>query len=162
MTAAHTPARDPRNWRTEHALMQATIDARRELARATARIAPPPTGSREIPRWLLAVLLVATAFVIATFAPPARAAMDCQAPADFVLSNYDRYTFWPTCGYWYDDASYVPPVELPPILPPIAEPPVVTPHTPAVPEPASWLMFAAGLVVSIAAARRRSARKGQP
>lgn len=145
MTAAHTPARDPRNWRTEHALMQATIDARRELARTTARIAPPPTGSREIPRWLLAVLLVLTAFVIATFAPGAHAAMDCQAPADYVIANYDRYTFWPTCGYWYDAPAYT----LPPIIVPAAP----------VPEPAGWMMFAAGGLLCAVSAHRR--RKGQ-
>lgn len=65
--------REPRNWRTEHALMQATIDTQRELARTTARIAPAPTGSREIPAWLLAVLIVLTALAL-VFAPDAYAA----------------------------------------------------------------------------------------
>ena len=148
MTAGHAPARDPRDWRTEHALMQATIDARRELARATARIAPPSTGSREIPRWLLAVLFVLAAFVIATFAPPAHAAMDCQAAGDFIIQTYDRQTFWTNCGYWIEATPpYTPPIDLP-------LPPVVDPHTPAVPEPASWMLFAAGGIVLVIARRR--------
>lgn len=63
--------------------------------------------------------------------------MDCQASADYVLANYDRYTFWPTCGYWYDSFeawSVVPQIVVPP------DPPLV-----AVPEPASWLLLLAGM-----------------
>ena len=96
--AARTP-REPRNWRTAHAVLEATIDTRRELAPAVpprhadrpvprwmqrvlgvlaqaddpARIAPAPTGSREIPAWLLAVLIVLTALAL-VFAPDAYAA----------------------------------------------------------------------------------------
>lgn len=151
MTAAHTPARDPRNWRTEHALMQATIDARRELARATARIAPAPTGSREIPRWLLAVLFVLTVAAIATFAPGARAAEPLNWQADqetFWQWGFDHPAGWNdeiiVAGYRYDWPGTAP----------IDVPPVVTPHTPAVPEPASWMMFAAGGIVLVIARRR--------
>lgn len=67
--APATAAREPRNWRTAHAELQATIDNRRELA----RIAPPPTGSREIPSWLLALLAVLTIAAVALFAPGAQA-----------------------------------------------------------------------------------------
>jgi len=135
VNAARTPHREPRNWRTEHALMQATIDARSELARTTARIAPPPTGSREIPGWLLAVLLVLAAFAIATFAPGANAAPGAQGQ------------WWTDCGYRYEM----------PAAPVIALPPIIDPPTTPVPEPATWLLFAAGLVALIAA---RWLRKG--
>ena len=74
--AALAPRRDPRNWRTEHDALQAGVVTRCELARAhrraharamaaeTARIAPAPTGSREIPSWLLAVLIVLAITVV--------------------------------------------------------------------------------------------------
>lgn len=68
--------------------------------------------------------------------------MDCQASADYVLANYDRYTFWPTCGYWYD----LPGEALIPL------PPVIVVPTAPIPEPSSVVLVCAGLVV-IAAAR---------
>lgn len=150
MTAAHTPARDPRNWRTEHALMQATIDARRELAQATARIAPPPTGSREIPRWLLAVLMALALLCALTFAPGAHAAIKCQGDQEYYAqvsaeSPAGASTWWTDCGYRYDWPS-----------PPLIAPPVIDPPVSPVPEPAGWMMFAAGgLVCAVAAHRRR-------
>lgn len=154
VNAARTPHREPRNWRTEHALMQATIDARSELARATARIAPPPTGSREIPGWLLAVLLVLAAFAIATFAPGANA-----APATPINCQGDQEYYWQIVasapgaqGQWWTDCGYR--YELP-AAPVIALPPIIDPPTTPVPEPATWLLFAAGLVALIAARRLR-------
>lgn len=101
-------ARDARNWRTEHAVLQATIDARRELARnlardrarTLARIAPPPTGSREIPRAVLFALLVIALVAICTFAPGvARAAepvvnqslTTARAPCSWANPGADPY-----------------------------------------------------------------------
>lgn len=45
------------------------------LARANdaSRIAPPPTGSQEIPAWLLALLVVLTIAALALFAPGGQA-----------------------------------------------------------------------------------------
>lgn len=159
--------REPRNWRTEHALMQATIDTQRELARTTARIAPAPTGSREIPAWLLAVLFVLTIAALAVFAPGAQAApINCQGDQETFWQLSDqgrRQEYRDVCGYVYDMPALS--LQLPPIIPmpPVIEPPTI----PAVPEPASWAMLAAGLAVigAVAARRRRSRsrnRDGQP
>lgn len=85
MQAPQTSDRAARNWRTEHDALQAGVVTRCELARAhrraharamaaeTARIAPAPAGSREIPSWLLAVLAVLTIAALALFAPGVQA-----------------------------------------------------------------------------------------
>lgn len=166
INAARAPRRAPRNWRTEHAELQATAEARSSFPRKAPTFrqrptqAPPPTGSREIPAWLLAVLVVLTIAALALFAPGAQAApINCQGDQEafWQLSDQGRWQeYRDVCGYVYD----MPALSLP--LPPVIEPPPI----PAVPEPASWALFAAGLAVigAIAARRRRSGsrnRKGQ-
>lgn len=153
---------DPRSERTAHAVLAATIETRRELdrrdrARFATRSAPPRAGSREIPSWLLAVLLVLTAIAIATFAPDARAApIDCQADQES-FRTYDIGTALADCGYRYD----WPGVPIAPPLPPMIDAPAA-PALP-VPEPAAWLQLGAGLAVICAAvARRRHSSRRNP
>jgi hypothetical protein len=91
----------------------------------------PTPVSREIPRWLLAVLLALAIAAITLFAPGAQAEpMNCQAD-NATVATYDRYTFWPTCG-WYVDSA----IDFTPVV-------VVVPLSP-VPEPATWLLFLSG------------------
>jgi hypothetical protein len=174
--------RTPRNERTAHAVLAATIDARRELARSAApaahaarpvprwmqrvlgvlasaddpaRIAPAPTGSREIPAWLLAMLIVLTVAALALFAPAAQAGpINCQGDVDY----FARVTAETPAGLstWWTDCGYR--YELP------AEVLAITPPTPPtapispVPEPAAWQMLLAGATALIVGARLRRAR----
>ena len=137
---------------------------------ARSPLAPPPTGSREIPGWLQAVLLVLTAFVIAAFAPGAHAAsggstsatasfleavtaaapINCQGDVDYA-ATIPLNDFWTVCGYRYDWPAA-------PVLP---LPPVIDPHTPPttpVPEPASWMLMLAGLGVLLLVLLARALR----
>lgn len=160
INAARAPRRAPRNWRTEHAELQATAEARSSFPRKAPTFrqrptqAPPPTGSREIPAWLLAVLVVLTIAALALFAPGANA-----APATPINCQGDQEYYWQIVasapgaqGQWWTDCGYR--YELP-ATPVIALPPIIDPPTTPVPEPATWLLFAAGLVALIAARRLR-------
>lgn len=112
-------------------------------------------GSREIPAWLLALLVVLTIAAVALFAPGAQAApINCQGDQEYYFAVAEgspggASQWWTDCGYRYE----VPGLAATPLAP--ALPPIAPAPTAPVPEPAAWALLAAGLAVVGAVARRR-------
>lgn len=116
-------------------------------------VAERASGSREIPRWLLAALLVIAIAAVTVFAPGANAApINCQGDQEYYWQVAAEVpngaaTWWTDCGYRYElpAASIVPPI-------------IDVPAAP-VPEPSTWALFAAGFAAVCAIVSRRNRKK---